>query len=281
MQTGLKISANEYAGHPSSWQIHTCWLIACLCWREQWFGWVVEESTAAKYSFIVKKACQVFGVCLRLSYKAPHHWQPSLIPLPFAVLLSDNVSWIMFEQWSGIIFLHLSYDTPHSSAVLKYKLKRQESSKAFPYISVWFQTEIKDRGVRYIHMSPDIPACLKYIWCKLHIFLSKCPSGMQRKLLFPTVWFQLGMLKRQTSFLLSTREKNKKNCQIFTNLHFVVFKKKREREKLNSHSQACCKIFRIFRTICNFLDNISSLETISVFTAWAVKHQRNEIFTNS
>lgn len=89
MQTGLTIPANECAGHPSSRQEHTCWLIACLCWREHWFGWVVDESAAAKCSFIVKKACQVFGVCLRLSYKAPHHPQPYVIPLPFAVLLSD------------------------------------------------------------------------------------------------------------------------------------------------------------------------------------------------
>lgn len=34
-----------------------------------------------------------------------------------------------------------------------------------------------------MHMSPDIRACLKYV-CKLHIFLSKCQSGMQSKLLF-------------------------------------------------------------------------------------------------
>lgn len=35
-----------------------------------------------------------------------------------------------------------------------------------------------------MHMSPDIRACLIYVCCKLHIFLSKSQSGMQSKLLF-------------------------------------------------------------------------------------------------
>lgn len=52
-----------------------------------------------------KKACQVFGVCLRLSYKTqtnpPYPWF-SGFRCP-----SVNVSWITFDQWSGSVFLRL------------------------------------------------------------------------------------------------------------------------------------------------------------------------------
>lgn len=108
---------------------------------------------------------------------------PSLILLPLTVLLSDNVSWIISDQWSGIIFLHLSYNTPHPSAVLKYKLKRQESSKAFPYISVWFQTEIKERRARYAHVS-RYPCLLKICMLQVTYFLVKMSVRNAKQIAF-------------------------------------------------------------------------------------------------
>ena len=78
-------------------------------------------------------------------------------------LLTDNVSWIKSDQRSGIIFLPLSHNTAHSSAVLKYKLKRQESSKAFPYISVWFQTELRGPRLMYAHVSRHLCMFKEYM----------------------------------------------------------------------------------------------------------------------
>lgn len=101
--------------------------------------------------------------------------QALLFPLPFPALLS--VSWIKSDQRSGIIFLPLSYNTPHSSAILKYKLKRQESSKAFPYVSVGFQTEVKGRRPMYTDVS-KYSCLLKYIsQLQIHFSFSKCSSG--------------------------------------------------------------------------------------------------------
>lgn len=159
MQTRITVPANECAGHPSSWQEQPCWLIACLCWRGARGAFVScrGDTGAGKYSSVVKKACQVCGVCSRLSCKTP------LFPLPLPRLLSDNVSWIKSDQRSGIIFLPLSHNTAHSSAVLKYKLERQESSKAFPYISVWFQTELRGPRLMYAHVSRHLCIFKEYM----------------------------------------------------------------------------------------------------------------------
>lgn len=52
----------------------------------------------------------------------------------------------------------LSYDKPHSSPILEYKPKRQESSETFPHVSVWFQTEVK--GWWLLHADVSRHLCL-------------------------------------------------------------------------------------------------------------------------
>lgn len=179
MQTGITVPVN--APHPSSWQEKPRWLIACLCWRERRFHGLLKRQK--------REPQNIHSLWKRHVKSLP----PSTTLLPFFFFLpaplSNNVSWIKSDQPSGIIFLPLSYNKPHSSAILKCKLKRQESSKTFPYVSVWFQTEVT--GGRL--MSPDVCACLKYTYHsrQWHFSLSKCPLGMQSEFLSASssLWF--------------------------------------------------------------------------------------------
>lgn len=78
MQTGITGPADECVAHPSSWQEKPCWLIACLCWREHRFRGLLKKQKWEPQNIhsLWKKACQVFGVYLRLFYKPPHPHPP-------------------------------------------------------------------------------------------------------------------------------------------------------------------------------------------------------------
>lgn len=68
----ITVPGNACAAHPSSWQEKASLIDSLFGLKEALVLWVAEETEAgaAKYSFVMKKACQdVFGVCLRLLYK--------------------------------------------------------------------------------------------------------------------------------------------------------------------------------------------------------------------
>lgn len=86
-----------------------------------------------------------------LSNPSTHtHTQPSCFRLRCSqtMFLESNLT----SRVESLSF-PLSYNKPHSSPLLKYKLKRQESSKTFPYVSAWFQTEVKGGRVLYADVS--------------------------------------------------------------------------------------------------------------------------------
>lgn len=135
------VPANECA--ENLWQEHHRWVIACWCRKRiKRLGTFVEKDRV--WERLQKILCKKYFFCGggKKGWKKKSLWcllkilieepkKPSLIRCS-----RFNVSWITLHQWSGSIFPRPSRTTPCSSAVLKYKLKRQESSKAIPHTSV-------------------------------------------------------------------------------------------------------------------------------------------------
>lgn len=170
--------------------------------------------------------------CLFKTFKNP-------LPLPQFPCLCLCCSQIMFpesyltnrvELFSSL----LAINTPHSPAVLKFKLKRQESSQAFLYISVWFQTEVKGRRVRYAYISRYV-YLLKIYMLQVIFFLVKISVRNAKQIAFP---WQCGFNgeRWQCRQAFQSLLKKKPSSPFSYNLKD---NKTQTQEKLNPHNQAC------------------------------------------